>query len=770
MLTFQTKAQTLKQLEGVVGKSRVLPQVCFTVRELHENSDEIKRKIAKQFGDRKLIIRSSAVNEDSLACSNAGVYLSVLNIFSEQVIEQAKRVCQSFSDDCPDNQLFVQPMLENVRIHGVWFTVDPNTGGNYHVVNYDTSGSTTSVTSGKCGDFEVHYLFHGRKSRNCQLSCLEEAMEELMEIFDTKALDIEFAVDDTGQIFILQVRPLVLKTPIADYEVQARILKEVEDYIYAHMHPSIYLAGERTIYGGMPDWNPAEIIGIRPKPLALSLYKRLVTNQIWAWQRERYGYKDLRGFPLMTDFCGLPYIDTRISFNSFIPKNLTTTTCSKLVNYYLDKLEKHPEYHDVVEFEIVFTCLSFEIPDKLRILRESGFTEDETEEIKDALRVVTNSIINSQNGFWKQELEEIATLRRRHVEIMMATGMPTIGKIYWLLENIARYGLLPFAGLARCGFVAVSFLKSMVYQNIFTMKEYQAYMRTIRTVSTQLKEDRQANSLEIFLDKWGFLRPSMYDVTSSRYDKAPWVYFDGNSCTGTNVQPQPFILTNAQKIALQDLMTENGLTGDTSDLFMFIKNSIEGREFSKMVFSQCLSDALELLVALGQEYGFTRDDVAYLDCRVLDQLYVSPHNIEAVLLKAIGEGKERYRDTLTFTMPPVIFSPDDLYDFNLPSQTPHFVTLKEVTGEICTETFCGRTVTGKILLIEAADPGYDWIFSYSIAGIITAYGGVNSHMAIRAGEFGIPTVMGVGEKMFRYYKQARVLHIDCSNKIIEVIR
>lgn len=286
----------------------------------------------------------------------------------------------------------------------------------------------------------------------------------------------------------------------------------------------------------------------------------------------------------MTDFCGLPYIDTRISFNSFIPKNLTTTTCSKLVNYYLDKLEKHPEYHDVVEFEIVFTCLSFEIPDKLRILRESGFTEDETEEIKDALRVVTNSIINSQNGFWKQELEEIATLRRRHVEIMMATGMPTIGKIYWLLENIARYGLLPFAGLARCGFVAVSFLKSMVYQNIFTMKEYQAYMRTIRTVSTQLKEDRQANSLEIFLDKWGFLRPSMYDVTSSRYDKAPWVYFDGNSCTGTNVQPQPFILTNAQKIALQDLMTENGLTGDTSDLFMFIKNSIEGTRIFKNGF------------------------------------------------------------------------------------------------------------------------------------------------------------------------------------------
>ena len=30
----------------------------------------------------------------------------------------------------------------------------------------------------------------------------------------------------------------------------------------------------------MPDWNPAEIIGIKPKPLALSLYQELITNEI----------------------------------------------------------------------------------------------------------------------------------------------------------------------------------------------------------------------------------------------------------------------------------------------------------------------------------------------------------------------------------------------------------------------------------------------------------------------------------------------------------
>ena len=44
------------------------------------------------------------------------------------------------------------------------------------------------------------------------------------------------------------------------------------------------LLGNKTYFGVMPDWNPAEIIGIKPKPLALSLYQELITNFIWAWK------------------------------------------------------------------------------------------------------------------------------------------------------------------------------------------------------------------------------------------------------------------------------------------------------------------------------------------------------------------------------------------------------------------------------------------------------------------------------------------------------
>ena len=48
-------------------------------------------------------------------------------------------------------------------------------------------------------------------------------------------------------------------------------------------------------------------------------------------------------------------------------------------------------------------------------------------------------------------------------------------------------------------------------------------------------------------------------------------------------------------------------------------------------------------------------------------------------------------------------------------------------------------------MIESADPGYDWIFTHDIKGLITKYGGAASHMAIRCAEFNLPAAIGSGE-------------------------
>ena len=78
-------------------------------------------------------------------------------------------------------------------------------------------------------------------------------------------------------------------------------------------------------------------------------------------------------------------------------------------------------------------------------------------------------------------------------------------------------------------------------------------------------------------------------------------------------------------------------------------------------------------------------------------------------------------------------------------------------------------MTGAVLFIPSADPGFDWIFTHNIAGFVTAHGGINSHMAIRAGELGLPAVIGVGEKLYNKWINASKLHIDCLNQRVEVV-
>ena len=73
----------------------------------------------------------------------------------------------------------------------------------------------------------------------------------------------------------------------------------------------------------------------------------------------------------------------------------------------------------------------------------------------------------------------------------------------------------------------------------------------------------------------------------------------------------------------------------------------------------------------------------------------------------------------------------------------------------------------KIIIIEKADPGYDWIFGRNITGLITKFGGANSHMAIRSAEFGLPAVIGIGEQLYNEVSAACIVEIDCKKSNIE---
>ena len=76
----------------------------------------------------------------------------------------------------------------------------------------------------------------------------------------------------------------------------------------------------------------------------------------------------------------------------------------------------------------------------------------------------------------------------------------------------------------------------------------------------------------------------------------------------------------------------------------------------------------------------------------------------------------------------------------------------------------------KIICIEGADPGYDWVFARNIAGLITKYGGANSHMAIRCAEYNIPAAIGCGEQPFEKIINSKRVILDCKREKIEPVK
>ncbi len=768
-----TKSETLQFLSKKTNTFKILQQLSFTVEEYYNGSAKDKilnSSICKS----KVVIRSSAVNEDTNMNSQAGKFLSLLNVSGiDNIYNGIESVIDSMSIESNDeNQVFIQPHLEDIAMCGVIFTIDPNTLGNYYVINYDDiTGSTSSVTSGEGTNLKTFYCFRNVDGlEDLILQKIINATRDLEHLLHSEYLDIEFAVDKNDEIYIFQARPLILNKKVIDIKLQEEELGRITEKIDNNNKTKPYLFGDRTIYGVMPDWNPAEMIGIRPKPLALSLYKRLITDGTWAYQRNNYGYKNLRSFPLMVDFCGMPYIDTRVSFNSFIPRVINEELSNKLVNYYLDELEKQPEKHDKVEFEIIYSCFTLDLKDRIKELEKHGFSNSEILELEKALLELTNNIIDNKNGLWKLDAHKIDILEKRYIEIIKS-DLDLVDKIYWLIEDCTRYGTLPFAGLARAGFIAIQILHSFVAKDILSKKEYEQYLKSLNTVSSLITHDSKILSKKAFIDKYGHLRPGTYDIMSMRYDMDIESYFDfERNIAEENVleDTEEFKLSIEQMKLIRKNLLENEINDDILALFEFLKGAIEGREYSKFIFTKSLSMILELFAELGKKYGFTREDMSYCNISVINKLYASSDDPRKVIENSINEEKYKYSICQHINLPPVIINSNQVKSFFIPENQPNFITMLDISEEIVNVDE-NKNIGGKLVLIKSADPGYDWIFSHGIKGFITAYGGANSHMAIRAGELGLPAVIGVGEKQYNNLLKANKVRIDCLAKKLYIL-
>ena len=783
-----TKAETLERLCGMIRNAVIQEQVSFTVSEWRERREPLLQRVRERFGESRLVVRSSARSEDSFTSANAGAYDSLLDVDPRNGLGEAvDRVIASYGEAVAGDQVLVQPMVRNVTMSGVAFTRTLERGAPWIVINYDSDGGTEGITSGASADHRTLLVRRGTEDGPLpvrELKGLVAALAEIEELLGYDALDVEFAVDGEGTIHILQVRPIAVEHQESGVDdALCHAAMEQAHRAWRRLAPSApHLPGDaRPLYGVMPDWNPAEIIGTAPGALAESLYRYLVMDEVWATQRAEYGYRDVRPAPLLAGFAGRPYVDVRASFASFIPASVGDGLAGRLLGFYLDWLAERPELHDKVEFEVVPTCLAPGFERWERRLREAGgFSAAEVAELRQGLHGITAEAF----ARGERDGEAIRRLADRYRAVRDAAALGPLERARLLLEDCRRFGTLPFAHLARSGFIAVTLLRGAVETGAISAAARDSFLSTVRTVSHELTRDARATAAgemawDAFVARYGHLRPGTYDLTSPRYDADPEHFLRPlvEHAAEAALEVADDSRWRSERGAFLEALRGLGLPADAEAVEGFLRQSIEGRESAKFIFSRNLSAALEALAALGERLGLGRSALA--EVRLDDILALRdarhPGLDAAKHLRELAEAGRRARRVAgACELPPLLTSERDLDAFVLGADVPNFIGSRGVTAE-CIELGgrsgeTGLDVTGYIALIPQADPGYDWLFGQGIAGLVTLFGGANSHMAIRAAEFGLPAAIGVGEQRYRELTLARVIELAPANGILRVVR
>jgi glutamine kinase len=494
---FGSKAETLAVLEGRLRRATIPDLVFFSAADWHRDRAALLNAIAVRLRASHLAVRSSARGEDRVGCSLAGRYRSRLDVPNESTALAAAidEVVASY-DGADHDQVLVQEMARAVRASGVVLTRDPETGAPYYVVElHDASARTDVVTSGR-GPTKTLWIHHDAPlgtMRSPRLLRLLAAIREIEEECGPRLLEIEFAEGAGGAVSVLQVRAIAARVPAAARAETSRgAIASIARVVARLESPRPGTAGRRTILAQMPDWNPAELIGAFPSPLAASLFRFLISDEVWRRARVEMGYARLPGVPLVRFLLGRPYVDVRASFHSFLPSvlpaGLPADVASALVDAWLDRLDRHPELHDRVELEVAQTAFDLDFFATHRRRHGALLSKAALERWAGGLRCLTNAAL-APGGTLERSLDEVEHLARCLPARGPRDPCDPLARALGLLAACRAHGTLPFAVVARHAFLATALLRSAVWRGALSEDRLREFQRSLRTVATELAAD-----------------------------------------------------------------------------------------------------------------------------------------------------------------------------------------------------------------------------------------------------------------------------------------
>jgi pyruvate,water dikinase len=301
------------------------------------------------------------------------------------------------------------------------------------------------------------------------------------------------------------------------------------------------------------------------------------------------------------------------------------------------------------------------------------------------------------------------------------------------------------------------------------------------------KETR--DSLYAYLSKYGMRCPGEIDITKPRWSEKPATLvpmilnniknFEPNSGKRKFEQGQAEALKKEQVLSdrLKQLPGGKRKASETKRMISLVRNLIGYREYPKygmisrfFVYKQALLKEAEQLAQAGVIHE--KEDIYYLSFEELREV-VRTNKLD---YQTISNRKDEYKQYEKLTPSRVITSDGEIIAGaykrkNLPAEAiaglPVSSGLIEGRARVILRMEDADLEEGDILVTAFTDPSWTPLF-VSIKGLVTEVGGLMTHGAVIAREYGLPAVVGV-ENATRLIKNGQRIRVHGTEGYVEVL-
>ncbi|MEO7431244.1 MAG: PEP-utilizing enzyme [Dokdonella sp.] len=730
------KRSTLAALAPQLRCSRVPAGIGIGFARWNDRREATLDFITAHFGQALLAARSDRADEDALAASKAGHYRTVLDVPGSDrsaIADAIDAVFGSYGHARSTDEVFMQRQVTGVRDAAVAFTHALPDGAPYHVVSVAKGPRSDHVTR---GDTDVDTWYSARTDGRLDglpapYRVYLDALREIESVVGDQSCEVEMVADDADIIWLLQVRPLTL--PPCDEAPVDRLRHALESDLAA-------LATQPPLLGMMPDWNPAELLGEHPRPLARELFDTLITRRAWWLGRRALGYARIEETRLLRFIAGRPYVDARTSFRSLVPAGLDADIGERLVAAYCERLRAHPEYHDKIEFDVAFTTLTFGLADAFASRYPALLDTAQFSTFQETLRAPTSAA-----------LDAALTDRLIHSftrDLRLAPPGAEPARLRRWIERLELRTGVRFAMAARQAFAIEALLRSAVDIGALDPTSWLQMRQSVASCAG-LSASIDGDDAHVRAGTFEISAPTRKEFARPPFAQQP----------PRDANPRALWTLDAQiSRDLRDALHELRLHIDVEALFAQYARVVHAREFGKCVFARGISLALDALASRAESLGIDRCTAGWLG---LDDL-LDPALARERLQERALVARNAHAVEARIRMPLLI------RDHRL--DVVHYAhgqanwlgngRVDDVPTIVDAQTDPDRVPMHALIAIASANPGFDWIFRRRPAALLTAFGGPNSHMAIRCAEAGVPALLGIGPDAFRRVISARRISID----------